>query len=73
VVLSASRSPTPIGSQPGGVSMYSDALREVDLGGQRMPLAALLARVQVTQQTRDLDKPLPPLDEWKAPPPGQPL
>jgi hypothetical protein len=55
------------------VRVYSDALREVDPGGQRMPLAALLARVQVTQQTRDLDKPLPPLDEWKAPPPGQPL
>jgi hypothetical protein len=25
------------------------------------------------QQAQGLDKPMPPLDEWKAPPPGQAL
>jgi hypothetical protein len=53
--------------------VYADALREVDPQGQRLPSAALMARVQVTLQGQGLDKPLPPLDECKPPPPGQPL
>ena len=53
--------------------MYADALMEVDPGGQRIPLPAMLARVQVTLQASNIDKPMQPLEEWKAPMPGQPL
>lgn len=56
-----------------GVKVYSGALSEVDPGGQRLPLPAIMARMQMYQQAQGLDKPMPPLDEWKAPPPGQPL
>jgi hypothetical protein len=48
------------------VKVYSGALREVAPRGERLPLPALLARVQVEQQAQNIDKPLPPLDEWRA-------
>ena len=39
--------------------------------GRVVPGLALIARTQVTMQAKGLDQPLPPLDEWKAPPTGE--
>jgi hypothetical protein len=53
--------------------VYADAHLEAEKTGQVVPGVAMIARTQVHMQAKGFDKPLPPLEEWKAPPPGQAL
>lgn len=48
------------------VEVFGGALTEAMQTKQFLPLSAILARQEMLQTARNIDKPLPPLNEWKT-------